>query len=105
MIAIPNSLARLGSKASTFLIKHGPKIMTIGGAGMALAGTVMACEATFLGFEFLQQPALGVDVFEAGLLPGLRLSGEANECQGYGDCQVFHSCKDNRFLCILTTFS
>ena len=65
MIAIPNSLARLGSKASTFLIKHGPKIMTIGGAGMALAGTVMACEATLRADEVLDAHKARMEAIEA----------------------------------------
>lgn len=46
MITLPTSVVKLGNKAGRWFVKHGPAIANIAGAGMAIGGAVMACNAT-----------------------------------------------------------
>lgn len=52
---IPVPVMKLASKAGTWLIKNGPKIMTIAGGTMAIGGAAMACEATLHADEILDR--------------------------------------------------
>lgn len=55
MITLPNSVVLAGKKLGRFAVKHGPKIMTVAGAGMAFGGAVMACKATLRCDEVLDK--------------------------------------------------
>ena len=55
MITIPAPVMKLGAKASKFFVKHGPKIMSVGGGLMAIGGAVMACEATTHADEVIER--------------------------------------------------
>lgn len=46
MISIPVPVMKLANKAGGWLIKNGPKIMSVAGGAMAVGGAVMACKAT-----------------------------------------------------------
>ena len=46
MISIPVPVMKLANKAGSWLVKNGPKIMSVAGGAMAVGGAVMACKAT-----------------------------------------------------------
>ena len=46
MINIPVPIMKLANKAGSWLVKNGPKIMSVAGGAMAVGGAVMACKAT-----------------------------------------------------------
>ena len=52
---IPVPIMKAASKAGCWLVKHGPKIMTVAGGAMAVGGAVMACEATLHADEVLDR--------------------------------------------------
>lgn len=55
MFNIPTPVLRVANKAGRFFIKHGPKIMSVGGGAMAVGGAVMACKATLHADEVLDR--------------------------------------------------
>lgn len=65
MITLPTCIAKFGSRATAFAIKHGPKIMSVCGAGMALGGAVMACNATLKVDAVLEEHRAAMDRIEA----------------------------------------
>lgn len=52
---IPTVVLKYGTKAGHWLVKNGPKIASIAGAGMTIAGAVMACEATLRADDILEE--------------------------------------------------
>lgn len=46
MITLPAPVMKFAGKAGNWLVKNGPKIMSVSGGLMAVGGAVMACEAT-----------------------------------------------------------
>lgn len=55
MINIPAPVMRVAGKAGNWLVKNGPKIMSVCGGMMAVGGAVMACEATLHADEVLDR--------------------------------------------------
>lgn len=72
---IPAPIMKLGSKACKFFVKHGPKIMSVGGGLMAVGGAVMACEATMHADEVLERHKQKMAKIEAAK----RISDEAGD--------------------------
>ena len=55
MIKIPAPVMKFAGKAGNWLIKNGPKIMSVSGGVMAVGGAVMACNATLKVDEVLDK--------------------------------------------------
>ena len=52
---IPVPIMKIAGKAGNWLVKNGPKIMSVAGGAMAVGGAVMACEATLHADEILDR--------------------------------------------------
>lgn len=55
IMQIPVPVMKLAGKAGNWLVKNGPKIMSVAGGAMAVGGAVMACEATLHADEVLDR--------------------------------------------------
>lgn len=70
MFNIPAPVMRIAGKAGNWLIKNGPKIMSVGGGAMAVGGAVMACNATLHADEVLDRHKQKMAVIEAAIASG-----------------------------------
>ena len=50
-MSLSTFVGKAAVKTQAFLIKHGPRIMSVCGAGMTIGGAVMACRATLKAYE------------------------------------------------------
>lgn len=65
MIQLPTGIAKIIASVTNFGIKHGPKIMSVCGAGMAVGGAVMACNATLKADAVLTEHKHQMELIEA----------------------------------------
>lgn len=72
---IPVPIMKFVGKAGNWLVKNGPKIMSVAGGAMAVGGAVMACEATLHADEVLDRHKQKMAKIEAAK----RLSDETAE--------------------------
>ncbi len=52
---IPAPIMQIANKTGRWLVKNGPKLMSVGGGAMAVGGAVMACKATLHADEVLDR--------------------------------------------------
>lgn len=77
---IPTPILKIGHKAMGLAVKHGPKLMSIAGAGMAFGGAVMACKAT------LKAPAV-IDKHNQ-MMATIKEAEEVSRKDGYSDYTI-----------------
>lgn len=83
---IPTPVISVATKAGNWLVKNGPKIMSIGGGLMAVGGAVMACEATLHADEVLDKHKQRMTRIQAAK----ELSDGPDTCEPYTDKMMKH---------------